>query len=111
MVSGLEDILQSLIILFDTSLGERVMQPKYGASLKDFIFEPMNTALLIYLEDLTRTAIIYHEARIELLGVHISTEFMVEGRLDFNISFIVRGTNSRYNFVYPFYLKEGLNPG
>ncbi len=36
---------------------------------------------------------------------------MVEVRLDFNISFIVRGTNSRYNFVYPFYLKEGLNPG
>jgi hypothetical protein len=29
------------------------------------------------------------------------------GRLDIKISYMVRGANSRFNVVYPFYLNEG----
>ena len=64
MVSGIEDINQSLEILLNTALGERVMQPQYGADLKNQVFEPMNAAVLTFIEDVIRTALIYHEPRI-----------------------------------------------
>jgi len=59
MVSDVEDIEQSLRILLSTALGERVMQPKYGADLNDFVFEPANSGLLTRMTDIVRTAIIY----------------------------------------------------
>lgn len=107
MVSDVEDICQSLKILLDTSLGERVMQPKYGASLDSMLFEPMNTSVLTFIDDVVRTAIVYHEPRIKLIRVEISTEQYLEGWLHINIIFEVRATNTRFNFVYPFYIQEG----
>jgi len=107
MVSDLEDICQSLTILLDTSLGERVMQPKYGASLESMVFEPMNTSVLTFIDDIVRTAIVYHEPRIKLIRLEISVERQLEGVLDINIIFEVRSTNTRFNFVYPFYIQEG----
>lgn len=107
MVSDLEDICQSLTILLDTTLGERVMQPKYGASMEDFVFEPMNNSVLTFIDDIVRTAIIYHEPRIKLIRLEMWTERQYEGILEINIIFYVRSTNTRFNFVYPFYLKEG----
>lgn len=107
MVSDIEDICQSLTILLDTSLGERVMQPKYGASLESMVFEPMNTSVLTFIDDIVRTAIVYHEPRIKLIRLEISVERQLEGVLDINIIFEVRSTNTRFNFVYPFYIQEG----
>ena len=107
LVSDLEDICQSLTVLLDTSLGERVMQPNYGANLDQLVFEPINTTTLAHIDDLVRTAIVYHEPRIQLIEVKMSTQQQNEGVLLINIVFEVRITNSRFNFVYPFYLKEG----
>lgn len=109
MVSDLEDIRQSLTILLDTALGERVMQPKYGASLQDMVFEPITSSMVSLIEDIVQTAIIYHEARIQLLNVSIDTSQEVQGLLPIEITFIVRSTNSRFNFVYPFYIAEGTD--
>ena len=108
-VSGVEDIRQSLTILFDTALGERVLQPKYGASLQDYVFEPVSTTLIHFIHDLLRAAIIYHEPRINLEDVSIDTSRAHEGMLQIEVEFIVRSTNSRFNFVYPFYLEEGTD--
>jgi uncharacterized protein len=52
MVSGEEDINQSLNILLSTSLGERVMQARYGCNLHDFVFEPLNSSVIGYIRDL-----------------------------------------------------------
>ncbi len=105
MVVDETDICQSLKILFNTALGERVMQPSYGANLKGQVFEPMNATVLTFIEDLLRTAIIYHEPRIETERLSVEPE-QLEGRLLIEIDYRIRGTNSRFNFVYPFYLTE-----
>ncbi len=107
MVSDLEDVCQSLKILLDTAMGERVMQPKYGANLENMVFEPMNTVILTQIDDIVRTAIVYNEPRIKLINVNISTARQYEGVLDINIIFELRITNTRFNFVYPFYVQEG----
>ena len=42
MVSGEEDIFQSLQILLATSLDERVMQEDYGCNLRDYLFAELD---------------------------------------------------------------------
>ncbi|MFC5696176.1 GPW/gp25 family protein [Pseudomonas sp. GCM10022186] len=106
MSSGIRDIEESLRIIFSTALGERIMNPLFGCALDGNVFEVMNTSRIAYLENLIRTAIIYHEARIDADQVSIEPE-QSAGRLLIAIGYKVRGSNSRFNFVYPYYLNEG----
>ena len=108
MSSDVEDINSSLEILFSTALGERLMQPTYGSDLSRFLFEPISTTLKTYMKDLINDAILYHEPRIKLLDLQLITENM-EGRIDITLEYMVKITNSRYNYVYPYYLEEGTN--
>ena len=108
MTSDVEDINKSLEILFSTSLGERLMRPTYGSNLDRFLFEPISTTLKTYMKDLIKDAILYHEARIKLLDLKLETDEL-EGKIDITLEYMVKGTNSRYNYVYPFYLNEGTN--
>lgn len=103
------DIQSSLHILLSTRLGERVMLPGYGCNMDSLVFETMNLTLLTYMKDLVENAILYHEPRIELDKVVIDTTQQNEGLLLIEIKYMVRTTNSRYNYVYPFYLNEGTN--
>lgn len=114
MVAGKEDIDQSLEILLSTSLGERVLQPRYGCNLKDYQFEAINSNLIGFLRDLISTAILYHEPRIELENLEISEGDdldVIEGKLLISIDYIIRETNSRFNYVYPFFINEGAGFG
>jgi len=106
MTSGVQDIHSSLHILLSTSLGERVMQPTYGSNLKDYLFEPMDTSLQAQLKDLIKTAILYFEPRILLEKVSLDAAEN-DGVVTISIDYRIRGTNSRYNYVLPFYLNEG----
>lgn len=103
------DIQSSLHILLSTRLGERVMLPGYGCNMDSLVFEAMNLTLLTYMKDLVENAILYHEPRIELDKVIIDNTQQNEGLLLIEIKYMVRTTNSRYNYVYPFYLNEGTN--
>lgn len=103
MVAGLQDIRQSLTILLSTGIGERLLQPTYGCDLKRMTFEPVDTSYRTYLKDLVSNAVLYHEPRVVLEDVRVETH-PEEGRVDINVCFRVRGTNSRDNLVYPFYI-------
>ena len=107
MVKEVEDIQESLTILFSTRIGERVMRPNFGSSLEEMLFEPINASLVTYLKDLITNAILYHEPRINLEALDISTEAELEGRIKIDLTFSVRTTNSRFNYVYDYYLQEG----
>lgn len=102
MTSGVEDIHRSLEIIFTTTLGERLMNPGFGCGLQDEMFEPMNESRVSYVENLLKTAILYHEARIDA-EVEVQHDD-AEGMLWIHVDYEVRTTNSRFNFVYPFYL-------
>ena len=107
LTSGAVDIDRSLQILLSTYVGERVMQPKYGCNLDRLLFEPIDTSLQAYMRDLIRTAILYFEPRILLDGV-VLIPVPTEGRIDITLTYTVATTNTRYNYVYPFYLNEGV---
>ncbi len=110
MLSDEPDIRSSLEILLSTNVGERVMQPKYGCNLHRLLFEPVDTTLQAYIKDLIKTAILYFEPRIILNDVVLVAQ-PLEGRIDIEIDYTIATTNTRKNYVYPFYLEEGTEIG
>ncbi len=107
MVSAIEDINQSLHILLNTKLGERIMLPNYGSSLSDFVFEGLNMSTRTYIVDRVKMAILYNERRIELDKIDFDQSRILEGEVLMIVQYTVRLTNSRGNMVYPFYINEG----
>ncbi len=108
MTTGVEDIFGSLHILFSTTLGERIMRPEYGCNLRDYVFDPMNVAMEAYIKRLVEDAIIYFEPRITLEKVTVDL-IDTEGIMWIKVDFRIDATNSRANYVYPYYIKEGTN--
>ena len=106
MVSEVSDIEQSLTILLGTRPGERVLRPDYGCHLEDMLFEPANTNLITYIKDLISKAILYYEPRVDLRGIEIHTDGLVEGRVLIEVDLVIRTTNSRFNYVYDYYKRE-----
>lgn len=107
MLSDEADIQSSLEILLSTRQGERVMLHKYGCNLDEMVFEPMTTTFKTYIRDMIQTAILYYEPRIDVQKITLDETRDAEGVIVVIIEYVVRSTNSRYNFVYPFYKNEG----
>ncbi|MEO5998622.1 MAG: GPW/gp25 family protein [Chitinophagaceae bacterium] len=109
MLTGEEDIKNSLDVLFSTNVGERVMHPNFGSALSTFIFTPINRSAITYMEAIIADEILFNEPRIVLNDVSIQPSVIDNGRLDIEIHYTVTATNNRYNYVYPFYIKEATN--
>jgi phage baseplate assembly protein W len=109
MTSDEADIRLSLQILLSTRKGERVMEPDYGCNLDELVFEPITVTFKTYIAEMIRTAILYYEARIDLQSVIVDDSNQNGGVILIILNYTIRTTNSRYNFVYPFYLNEGSN--
>ncbi len=106
-VSGEQDIIQSLTILFLTRPGERVMHPDYGCALRDLVFEPMNDETVAAIKSTIRRAVVFFEPRIDLLNIDVNETDWINGWLSIQLEYEVRSTNSRHNIVLPFYQSEG----
>jgi len=101
-----EDIRESIRIILLTSKGERVMQPQFGAGLRDYMFASMNAANLGAIQSEVFNALIEWEPRIEVISVEVEADQLDIGKLFINIDYRVRATNTRFNLVFPFYLEE-----
>jgi phage baseplate assembly protein W len=113
LVSDYEDIRQSLGILLSTYLGERVMQPKYGCNLNDYMFDALSSSTIGFIKDRVNTAILFYEPRIKAENIEVTggdSEDLLEGRFTISIDYSIPGTNSRFNYVYDYYKNEALKP-
>jgi phage baseplate assembly protein W len=106
VVSGEEDIRQSLFILFGTALNERVMFSSFGCELSRYLFEEIDQALINGLTGIIEDAILNNEPRINTDAVDVTQSSTEAGLLLISISYTIRATNNRYNMVYPFYINE-----
>lgn len=113
LVSGEQDIKESLDILLSTSLGERVMQPDYGCNLNDYMFESLNNSLIGLIKHHVENSILFYEPRIIAENVDVtaadSTD-LIEGKFTITVEYTIPETNSRYNYVYDYYLNEAAAP-
>ena len=106
MVEAEDDIEQSLAILLSTRRGERVMLPGFGCDLNEFLFAEITPSLVGQVRELVTNAILDYEPRVRLEAVDVSDEQAGNGLLLITVDYTVKATNSRYNLVYPFYLRE-----
>jgi len=111
MVSGVEDIQQSLQILLGTTLGERVLQESFGCDLSSLVFEQLDQRLINTVQRLIKTAVIEHEARIKVDRVDVTRSPAGPSVILISVRYTVSSTNSRFNLVFPFYLTEATLAG
>ena len=106
LVRAEEDINESLYILLSTNLGERVMQPNYGCNLNDLIFENLSPSVISAIKEVIRVSILYNEPRIRLENLDIVLVEPNRGLVKIILDYIIISSNTRFNFVFPFYLQE-----
>ncbi len=109
MSANVQDIQESLQILLSTSLGERVMQPDYGCNLDDYMFDAFNNSLIGIIKHHVENAILFFEPRIIAERVEVTAADsidLIEGRFTITVEYSIPETNSRFNFVYDYYLNE-----
>ncbi|GAB1452083.1 GPW/gp25 family protein [Draconibacterium sp.] len=106
MAEGVEDINQSLYILFTTEIGERVMQPNFGSAMKSMIFESINEHFKSYMRMVLTRSIYLYEARIKPISIDFSTDETLEGRYLMHLDYYVLETKQKNSFVFPFYLNS-----
>lgn len=104
-----QDIKESVEIILMTTRGERVMRPEFGCGIRDLVFEPINVGTLALIEADIRESLTLFEPRIDVLEVKVYSdkEDADQGKLRIEVRYRVRTTNSEFNLVFPFYLKEG----
>ena len=107
MVSKEEDIFQSLHILLTTQLNERIMRSDFGCDLSVLLYENITITLLTKIKGIIQDSILLYEPRIDLLDVNFFTEDSNNGVIKIEIVYKIRATNSRKNYVFPYYLEEG----
>ncbi len=106
LVDHEEDIRQSIRIILETNHGERLMRPRFGSDVRRFVFESVSTTTLALLQHRVSEALVRGEPRIDVDQVTVTVNGTAGTRVDVDISYRIRATNTFYNLVYPFYLDE-----
>jgi len=109
LVTGEEDVIESIKIILFTNLGERVMRPDFGSDVKGYTFKSMDSVAINQLNRTVERALKRHEPRINLNQVDFDTSNATEGTLLINLDYTIKSVNIRTNVVFPFYLKEGTH--
>lgn len=103
------DVASSLQILLSTTPGERVMQPLYGCNMSELVFESLDTRIKTLMADKIESAILYFEPRVTLQSVKLDDSMITDGVVLIQVIYVVKTTNSRFNFVFPYYVQEGTD--
>jgi uncharacterized protein len=103
-----EDVRSSIHIILSTITGERVMLPTFGANLQPYVFDTMNIQNITLIEKIVKEALIFHEPRIIVEDI-TTTPDQENGILQITIGYTIIVTNTRYNYVFPFYINEATN--
>ena len=105
MIGGAENIEKSIHVIMSTKPGERLYHLDFGIDLTPLLFEPADEATLKEIETRIIDGLTQFQPQIIPESVHFKINAL-EGLLWIDVKFTTRATNTRSNYVYPFYLKE-----
>jgi uncharacterized protein len=105
MISGIENIEQSIRAILSTKPGERLYHKDFGVDLSALIFEPQSNATLKSIEEKIISGLMQFQTMIIVDSVSFELN-TTEGLINVDVSFTIRTTNTRGNYVYPYYIKE-----
>jgi uncharacterized protein len=106
LVSGAEDIEQSIRIILGTQPGERVMRPTFGCRAYELIFEPRSAETASLLQEYVSEALTMWEPRIDVQSINVINDDAQESAFLVEIDYEIKATHDIRSIVYPFYIES-----
>jgi phage baseplate assembly protein W len=103
MSRGDEKIEQAMRLILSTYPGERPMRPLWGSTLRDNVFGGTGADAAAAIAREVERALEYWEPRAKVTDVLVYPDGDQDGLLYIDIQYLVVGTNSPRNLVFPFY--------
>lgn len=98
-----QKVKESILIILNTQIGERVYRPTFGCGLSKLTFAALNNNTMLQIRWCIREALETWEPRIIVDNVWTEAE-PVRGRIDIIINYRLKNYPDPYSLVYPFYL-------
>lgn len=106
-VAGESAVEQSVRLILSTATGERIMRPDFGCDLHARVFSPGSHDMAARIIGDLRGALARWERRADLVDLDLRTDSTDPARRIIELTIQIKGTNSRFNLVYPFYVDGG----
>lgn len=103
------NINESINIILNTHKGERTLEANFGSGIQQYMFRKIDSTLKGEIVEAIKFALLRYEPRIVVQDVKVASTDIVNGKIEIQITYIFSQTNTRHNYVFPFYLKEGTN--
>ncbi|WP_394775608.1 GPW/gp25 family protein [Flavobacterium sp.] len=103
------NINESINIILNTRKGERTLESNFGSGLQQFMFRKIDSTLKGEITETIKFALLRYEPRILVQDIKVAATDITNGVIEILIIYIYAQTNTRHNYVFPFYLKEGTN--
>jgi len=106
------NINDSIDIILLTRKGERTLESDFGSGLQQFFFRKMDDTLQGEMADAIKISLLQNEPRISVQDVMVEyadDTDILNGVVSITVSYIYNQTNTRHNYVFPFYINEGTN--
>lgn len=104
-----QNINESIKIILETYMGERIMNPQFGSGLHSYMFKKIDETLKGDIIDSVKAILLDNEPRVKVLNVTVESFDQLNGVISLSIDYQYIQTNTRHNYVFPFYIKEGTN--
>ncbi|MEM8858094.1 MAG: GPW/gp25 family protein [Chloroflexota bacterium] len=99
------EIEQSIKIILQTPIGQRIMRPTFGSRLHELVFQPNNAQTAAAAGRYVEEALGMWEPRIDVVQVDVQPNQHQDGSaLLIQIQYQIRHTRDSRTLVYPFYL-------
>ena len=103
--SGKMNIEESIKIILQTNLGERVNRPDFGCRISELLFEPMNIDTMLLVRTYVEEALSQWETRIVVQKV-IAEPDLDKSLVNIEIVYQERENRILRNMIYPFYMQS-----
>ena len=100
------NIEECIRLVLGTAPGERIYRPIFGSRIHDFLFAPNTNHTRHLIAYYAREALLKWEPRISQIEINARADIGHENTILLEIEYVIPATNSRYNLVYPFYLRR-----
>jgi phage baseplate assembly protein W len=103
------NINDSIDLILLTRKGERTLESDFGSGLQQFFFRKMDETLKGEMADAIKNSLLQNEPRITVQDVTVEYTDIQNGIAAITVSYVYNQTNTRHNYVFPFYINEGTN--
>jgi phage baseplate assembly protein W len=93
--SGAQNVRESIRIILQTSLQERIMRPSFGGGLEQFLYESNTLSTRTQIEERTQRALARWEPRAAVEDVSAETVPDEPSAVELTIAYTVRDTGTR----------------